>query len=154
LDGGFATSGDFPDVIELDPRARFTPMPGVAHERALASVSLPYRALHLVGDVPRARGRVLPALSRPRRRCEPAPLDLRDQCLERAAKDLPDATAAGAWPQQAPDVAEIVVHLLVHREVGLVRVCRQRRHPLAAPSMPRGMLDSCACCLRSRVRMP
>src|SRR5262245_34476327 len=50
LDGGLATSGDFPDVIELDARTRFAKMSGLAHERALAAVARPNCALHMGRD--------------------------------------------------------------------------------------------------------
>src|SRR5262249_12673559 len=92
---GLAAARQLSDVIELDTRAGLAAMSGLAHERALAAVSLPHRALHVRRDVARAVSRALAARRRLRRGGELALLQDRDQQLQRAAKDLPDLAVAG-----------------------------------------------------------
>jgi hypothetical protein len=97
--GGLTASREFVYVIELDPFAGLTTVPGVTHKRAPAPVSFPDRAPNLSGDLAPI-GRRTPATgSGLGSGGELAPLELMDQRVERAVEHPGDIGGRDLVPE-------------------------------------------------------
>src|SRR5947208_9793076 len=111
-------------MIKLQPALFFAASPGCAHERALSSVALP----HVATDSRRDISDVLAAapLARLRSGGEFLFLEFTYQCVQRALEHLRDVTGRQRMTKQRLRLAQLLLRLLVHREVPLETFRRKR----------------------------
>src|SRR5687767_7368026 len=105
-------------------------MPGVAHERALAAVATPHRALDLGRHVA-AAGSWCGYAARPRRssRRELVLLELGDGQIEYAIEHLGEISGWDLMAQEVLRLAQLLARALLDRDLEPEALRRQRRDP-------------------------
>src|SRR5262249_6574658 len=115
------------DVIELDELAFLAAMALLAHERALATVTLPDRVLHVSRNVPRIGRRILPGPVL-RAGAELLLLELFDREIQRSIQDGGEIPVWELVAQERPGMMELVESFLADADTKVVAPARDRRH--------------------------
>src|SRR5207245_1441116 len=127
--GRLPSTRDRLHVVVLQARTRLAALALLAHERALPAIALADRALDRRGDVPALRN----ALLRPRPVAAPELLllELLPQLAQRAPEHLRDISRGQHVAEERLHSNQLLVHLLIHRELHRVLPGRERNRSRA-----------------------
>jgi len=123
-DGRAPSARDRLDVVVFQQLACLAALPVLAHVRALAAVAFADRALDLRRDVPAVRR--TPRLARAGSGRELPFLELLDQCIQSALQHLCDIARGQCMTEQVLRVTELLVGLLVDRDLQREPARRER----------------------------
>ena len=117
------------DGVMLEPGARRTAVPVIAHERAPAAIAFPHRPPHLRRDGARVRARLRTAPTRPAGRRELALLEPGDQGVQRAVERFGQLAGGHGMAERVLGVREPLAGALPDGELKGVTSGRERRDP-------------------------